>query len=121
MNPDTDTIDTQILDLMLRAGSRWVLWLLIGLSLAALAVIGERIWFFIQEKTPGPRIQKALEALKAKGPAEALKLLAGARGIEATVVRACLERAGDGPEAVDEHRAAVVEQERRPGRTGSRR
>ncbi|MGE5186016.1 MAG: MotA/TolQ/ExbB proton channel family protein [Acidobacteriota bacterium] len=112
MNPNTDTIDSQILDLMLRAGSRWVLWLLIGLSLAALAVMGERIWFFLQERTPGPRIGKALDALRSKGPAEALKLLAGARGIEANVVRACLERAGDGAESVDEHRAAVVEQER---------
>ncbi len=109
---DTDTIDTQILDLMLRAGSRWVLWLLIGLSLAALAVIGERIWFFVQERKPADRLAKALDTLRTKGPGEALKLLAGSRGIEVNVVRACLERAGDGPEAVDEHRAAVVEQER---------
>ena len=29
---NNDTIDAQLLDLMLRAGSRWVLWLLIFLS-----------------------------------------------------------------------------------------
>jgi biopolymer transport protein ExbB/TolQ len=108
----TDTIDSQILDLMLRAGSRWVLWLLIGLSLAAVAVMAERIWFFIQEKKPAERIAAALEALRTKGPEEALKLLKGTRSIEAAVIRTCLEHAKDGAEAVDEHRAAIVEQER---------
>jgi biopolymer transport protein ExbB len=109
---NTDTIDGQILDIMLRAGSRWVLWLLIALSLGAVAVMVDRLWFFIQERKPADRIAKALEALRAKGPAEAAKLLAGARSIEANVMRACLERAGDGADAVDEHRAAVIEQER---------
>jgi biopolymer transport protein ExbB len=109
---NTDTIDGQILDIMLRAGSRWVLWLLIALSLMAVAVIADRIWFFIQERKPADRLAKAIETMRSKGAAEAVKVLAGARSIEATVVRACLERAADGPEAVDEHRAAVVEQER---------
>ena len=109
---NTDTIDGQILDIMLRAGSRWVLWLLISLSLIAIAIMAERIWFFVQEKKPADRLVKALEAMKSKGPPEAIKLLAGSRGIEANVVRACLERAGDGAEAVDEHRAAVIELER---------
>ena len=109
---NTDTIDGQILDIMLRAGSRWVLWVLIALSLGAVAVMVERAWFFIQERKPTDRLGKALEALRSKGPAEALKLLAGSRGIEVNVVRACLERAGDGAAAVDEHRAAVIEQER---------
>ena len=108
----TDTIDTQILDLMLRAGSRWVLWLLIGLSLAAVTVMAERIWFFIQEKKPADRLAAALKTLRDKGPEDALRLLKGERSIEVAVVRACLERVGDGPAAVDEVRAAVVEQER---------
>src|SRR4051812_20430843 len=106
----TDTIDSQILDLMLRAGSRWVLWLLIGLSLAAVAVMGERLWFFIQEKKPADRLRAAMKALREKGVDDALKLLAGARGIEAAVVRGCLENAGQGAESVDEHRVAIIEQ-----------
>jgi biopolymer transport protein ExbB len=108
----TDTIDGQILDIMLRAGSRWVLWLLIALSLAAVAVMVERVWFYLQERKPSERLGKVLAVLREKGPADAAKLLAGARSIEAAVMRACLERAGDGADAVDEHRAAVVEQER---------
>ena len=112
MNPDGDTIDAQILDLMLRSGSRWVLWLLIGLSLAAIAIMIERVWFFMQERRPEHVIGKALEALRKEGPEKALKLLANQRSMEVAVVRSCIERAVDGAEAVDEHRAAIVEQER---------
>jgi biopolymer transport protein ExbB len=106
------TIDTEILDLMLRAGSRWVLWLLIALSLGALAVVIDRIWFFIQERRPEGQIKKAVEALQKDSPEAALKALAGARSMEANVLRSCIARADEGPEAVDEHRAAIVELER---------
>jgi len=105
-------IDSEILDLMLRAGSKWVLWLLIGLSLAAVTVMAERIWFFIQQKKPADRLAAAMKALRDKGPDEALRILKGQPSIEVAVVRACLERVGDGAAAVDEVRAAVVEQER---------
>ena len=106
------TIDTEILDLMLRAGSRWVLWLLIALSLGALAVVIDRIWFFIQERRPEEQLKKAVTALQKDSPEAALKALAGARSMEANVLRSCISRAAEGPEAVDEHRAAIVELER---------
>jgi biopolymer transport protein ExbB len=105
-------IDSTLLDLMLRAGSKWVLWLLIGLSLAAVTVMAERLWFFIQERKPAERLAAAMKALRDKGADDALKLLKGQRSIEVAVVRACLERIGDGAGTVDEVRAAVVEQER---------
>jgi biopolymer transport protein ExbB len=105
-------IDSTLLDLMLRAGSKWVLWLLIGLSLAAVTVMAERLWFFIQEKKPAEWLAAAMKALRDKGADDALKLLEGQRSIEVAVVRACLERIGDGAGTVDEVRAAVVEQER---------
>jgi len=106
------TIDTEILDLMLRAGSRWVLWLLIALSLGALAVVIDRIWFFIQERRPEEQLKKAVTALQKDSPEAALKALAGAKSMEANVLRSCISRAAEGPEAVDEHRAAIVELER---------
>jgi biopolymer transport protein ExbB len=109
---DDTTIDGEILDLMLRAGSRWVLWLLIGLSLGAIAVMFERLWFFIQERRPEGAIAKAIQALRDDSPEAALKLLATSRSMEAAVVRSCISRARDGAEAVDEHRAAIVELER---------
>lgn len=108
----SDTIDGQILDLMLRAGSRWVLWLMLGLSLAAVAVIIERIWFFVQERPPREVLTAALRTLREQGPAAALARLQGAPSMEAAVARACLVHAGDGIAAVEDHKAAVLEDER---------
>jgi len=107
-----DNLDTTLLDLMLRAGSRWVLWLLLALSLAAVTIMVERLWFFLQERRPRDRIAQALAALRDAGPAAAKAKLTGARSIEAAVARACLEHAADGPAAVEEHLAARVAEER---------
>jgi biopolymer transport protein ExbB len=107
-----DTIDAQLLDLMLRAGSRWVLWLMLVLSLAAIAVIIERVWFFLQERPQRDRLETALRALRDHGAAAALGKLAGVPSMEAAVARACLAHAGDGTAAVAEHKAAALELER---------
>ncbi|CAN5213779.1 hypothetical protein BH11MYX1_BH11MYX1_04620 [soil metagenome] len=109
---DDPPIDARILDLMLRAGSRWVLWLLIGLSLAAVAVMLERLWFFLQQRTPDAVLRGALETMRKQGTAEAAKLLDKQLSMQAVVMKACLDRAQDGPGSVEEHRVAIVEQER---------
>lgn len=106
------TLDAQLLELMLRAGSRWVLWLLLALSLAAVAVMLERAWFFVQERRPKAVLDRALAALRTGGPAAALAAIGNARSMEAAVARACLTYADDGPEAAEEHVAAAVEDER---------
>jgi biopolymer transport protein ExbB/TolQ len=107
-----DTIDAQLLDLMLRTGSRWVLWLLLALSLAAVAVMIERIWFFIQERPPRDQLTAALRALRDGSTANALAKLSGARSMEAAVVRVCLQHAADGPDAVEDLKASAIETER---------
>jgi len=107
-----DTIDGQLLDLMLRAGSRWVLWVLLALSLGAITVIFERIWFFLQERAPRELIRAALKELADKGPREAIGKLANAPSMEVAVARACLVHAADGPASVEEHKAAMLESER---------
>jgi biopolymer transport protein ExbB/TolQ len=109
---NSDRIDSQVLDIMLRAGSSWVLYLLLGLSLAAGAVILERVWFYIQERRPAQAIADALVALRAGGPERALAKLSGVRSMEAAVARACLDHAADGVAAVEERKAGAVEQER---------
>ena len=106
------TIDAQALDLMLRAGSRWVLWLLIGLSIAGAAVVLERLWLFLRERRPRRQIAEMLAALRASGAAAALKALGGVRSLDAAVARACLEHASEGPATMEEHVAAVVESQR---------
>jgi len=107
-----DSIESTLLDLMLRAGSRWVLWLLLALSLAAVAIMVERIWFFVQERRPRQLIDEMLAILRRDGYAPALKTLGGARSMDVAVARACLEHAGDGAAVVADHIAACVEYER---------
>ena len=106
------TIDAQALDLMLRAGSRWVLWLLIILSIAAGAVVLERLWFFVRERLPRRQIAEMLEALRTSGAKAALKALGDVRSLDAAVARACLDHLSEGPAAVEEQVAAVLESQR---------
>ena len=106
------SIDAQALDLMLRAGSRWVLWLLIGLSIGAVAVILERLWFFARSRRQRQHVVDMLAALKKSGPEAARKALGEARSMEVMVARACLDHIADGAEAIEEHIAAVVETDR---------
>ena len=105
-------IDTQVLDLMLRAGSSWILYLLLGLSVAAVAVALERLWFFMQERPPRHALADALTALHESGPEAALAKLSGARSMQAAVARACLRHAADGTAAVEERKAGAIEEER---------
>ncbi|MCC6750357.1 MAG: MotA/TolQ/ExbB proton channel family protein [Deltaproteobacteria bacterium] len=109
-NPQS--IDAQALDLMLRAGSRWVLWLLLGLSVVAVAVVLERLWFFARMRASRRQSEELLKALRATGPEAALRTLAGPASMETAVARACLEHTADGPAAIEEHLAAAVESER---------
>jgi len=89
------TIDAQALDLMLRAGSRWVLWLLIILSIAAAAVVLERLWYFLRERRPrrrSPRCWKRY-APRAEGRAQG----AGGRAFRWTRRGAgCLDHLSEG-------------------------
>ena len=111
MNQD-HAIGGRLLDLMLRAGSSWVLYLLLALSVAALALALERLWFFARERRPRQALDAALTTLRRSGPAEAMGALAGVASMEAAVVRACLSHAADGPAAVEEHKASALERER---------
>jgi biopolymer transport protein ExbB/TolQ len=109
---ETGSVEAELLDLMLRAGSRWVLLLLIGLSLVAVAVILERVVFFALERVPQQTIDDALVAMRKGEFKAAAALLAGKRSMPAAVARVCLENAQAGPASVEEHAASVVETER---------
>jgi biopolymer transport protein ExbB/TolQ len=111
MNNGSD-IGSHLLDLMLRAGSSWILYLLLGLSLAAVTIMLDRIWFYLQERPPRDRLAAAVAALSKGGAAAALAQLTDARSMEAAVARACLSHADDGVAAVEERKAGAIEQER---------
>ena len=111
MNNGSD-IGSRLLDLMLRAGSSWILYLLLGLSLAAVTIMLDRIWFYLQERPPRARLAAAVVALGKGGAAAALAKLTDARSMEAAVARACLSHADDGVAAVEERKAGAIEEER---------
>jgi biopolymer transport protein ExbB len=111
MNNGSD-IGSHLLDLMLRAGSSWILYLLLGLSLVAVTIMLDRIWFFFQERTPMTVLAAALRELRKNGPKPALSQLANARSMEVAVARACLSHAEEGVAAVEERKAGAIEQER---------
>jgi len=89
-----------------------VLWLLLGLSLAAVAVMLERLWFFLQERRPRARLADAVGTLGRSGTVAAAKTLEGARSMAAAAARTCLGHASEGTAAVEDHLAASVEKER---------
>jgi biopolymer transport protein ExbB len=111
MNNGSD-IGSHLLDLMLRAGSSWILYLLLALSLGAVTIMLDRIWFYLQERAPRELLAAALAELRQSGPAAALRKLDGARSMEAAVARACLSDAADGAAAAEERKAAAIEAER---------
>jgi biopolymer transport protein ExbB/TolQ len=107
-----NNIESNLLDLMLRAGSSWVLWLMLALSLAALTVMIERIWFFVQERAPQQQLAVMLKVLRDKGVPAALKTLDGMKSMEAAVARTCLSHVDEGIASVEEHKASTIELER---------
>ena len=109
---NTNAIGSQVLDLMLRAGSSWVLYLLLALSVAAVAIMIERIWFFVHERRPTVALAESLAELRKGSASAALDRLADAPSMEAAVARECLRHAADGPAAVDERKAGAIEQQR---------
>src|SRR5450432_3484428 len=111
MNNGSD-IGSHLLDLMLRGGSSWVLYLLLGLSLVAVTIMLDRIWFYVQERPPRERLAAAVAELGKSGASAALTKLRDAPSMEAAVSRACLSHAADGVAAVEERKAGAIEQER---------
>ena len=109
---EAGSVEAELLDLMLRAGSRWVLWLLIALSFLAVAVMLERLVFFALEKAPTGPLEEALSKMKNGDFSGAAAALQGKRSMQAAVARACLANASDGAASVEEHAASAVDSER---------
>lgn len=71
-----------------------VVWILLGYSIVAFALVLERlVHFMLQGRPPRDMEQRMLEALKAS---RALELLQGMRGPEATIMRSMLEASAAG-------------------------
>jgi biopolymer transport protein ExbB/biopolymer transport protein TolQ len=85
------------------AGSTWVLWLLLALSVLSLTAMLERWLFFRKhgDDIPALRVRLA-RALSVRDLAAAKKVLEGSRSIEARVLRSALAWEAGGPTAVQD-------------------
>jgi biopolymer transport protein ExbB len=91
-------------------GAEWVLWLLLCLSVASVGVMIERAFFFAARRLPDP---DALSRLLLAGDlAGARGAVQGREGMEAEVIRAAVEHAPKGPDAVAEVVNAQLERSR---------
>jgi len=80
------TIVESLEHLFLTFGAVWVLWLLIGLSVASLAVALDRWWALAREQQQGRRVADAVEQALQTGDVASLKAAAGERGTVAAAV-----------------------------------
>jgi biopolymer transport protein ExbB/TolQ len=93
--------------------AEWVLWLLLGLSVASIAVVLERVIFYFRHATDAQALRtKLLEHLDRGDFEGAAKALGGQDSLEATVVLAGLRAYEKGPESVEDLIAGALGQER---------
>jgi biopolymer transport protein ExbB len=98
-----------IFQLFTRAGAEWVMFLLVALSVASIAIILERGIFFVRR---GAAVHDLLALLKAGKLDEARARLSGRKGLEPDVARAALAAADGGPAAVQEAVACAIAEAR---------
>lgn len=81
-------------------GAAWVMWLLIILSVLSVAVMIERVVFFLTHQL-GPVREEVREKLKSGDLEGAVALVGDKRGLEAEVVRQGVKAAGQGADSVE--------------------
>jgi biopolymer transport protein ExbB len=91
-------------------GAEWVLWLLIALSIASVAIMIERATFFAARKKVD--VDALLPALLAGELAKARDAVGDQPGVEADVVRAAAANAALGADALTEVVAGTIERAR---------
>ncbi|HXJ79017.1 MAG TPA: MotA/TolQ/ExbB proton channel family protein [Candidatus Methylomirabilis sp.] len=101
---------TQRLLAIANLGAGWVLWLLLALSVASVAIMIERGFFFAARRLPN--VDAVAARLLAGKLAEARSEVEGREGMEADVVRAAVDQAPKGADAVLEVVNAQLERSR---------
>lgn len=101
-------------DFFVAWGASWVLWLLLALSVASLAVAVERFIFFNKKRDDLRGLIGALdEHLKAGNAEAALAALSGRRSVGAKVAAAGLRLADRGPRAAEKSMESAMALERK--------
>lgn len=95
--------------LMTNFGAAWVMWLMLGLSVISVAIMLERLWFFISLRDDLARLAQSLRDLLRKNDLSgARKLLETSPSSEAAVVAAGLAEADRGARAAEEAMAGAT-------------
>jgi biopolymer transport protein ExbB len=99
----------QCKNVLVHAGAGWVLWVLIGLSVASVAVMLDRLRVFWSQRDDFPGLVRALHYALGEGDLEgARKRLAASPSVEAAVALAGLGQWRRGAVAAQEAMAAAV-------------
>ncbi|MFZ5477138.1 MAG: MotA/TolQ/ExbB proton channel family protein [Myxococcota bacterium] len=94
-------------------GAEWVLWLLVGLSVACVGLALERAVYLLLNSAPSAPFEEALAAYLGGGSSEDLeKKLAGLRGMEPRVLLAGLAAAKKTPDAAEDAMVGTLTFER---------
>lgn len=100
----------QLFQLFTRTGAEWVMYALLALSVASIAVILERAVFFVRN---GASRAPTVVPLLASGRLEQARLeVESLTGLEAEVIRAAIDAAEGGPASVAEIVACTIRRER---------
>jgi biopolymer transport protein ExbB/TolQ len=100
----------QIFEMFTRTGAEWVMFALLALSVASVAVILERAIFF--RRHGRSRADTVIPLLAFGRLEQALLEVEGQEGMEAAVVRAAVDAAEGGPASVAEMVACTIRRER---------
>ena len=93
----------EVLSAFTSLGARWVLWLLVALSVAGVAVVIERALYLLTSRDDASRLQDELRALLSRGDAaQARRRLEESPCFEARVAAAGLN--SDGPGSAEERK-----------------
>lgn len=87
---------------MVSTGAEWVMWLMIILSIASVAIILERTWFFLSVRDDLGKLSRELQNALNHSLDAAKKRMDQSPSAEAAVVSAGLSVAHFGPEAAEE-------------------
>jgi biopolymer transport protein ExbB len=100
-------LNTQLSSLT-NLGAGWIMWVLIGLSIASFCVVADRVIVLLKSRDDVQRLHDELLALlRMRRWEEAKARLMRSRSYEARVVAAGLEVAHDGPKAAEQRMAGA--------------
>jgi len=89
-----------LFQLFTSVGAEWVMWLLIALSFASVAIIVERLLYY--RRNSSARVLELLPLLSSGKWDDARKELAGMRGMEAEVLLEALDATSGGADSVED-------------------